>query len=43
MTGSALIFGDAMTPFATFMQCEGAAMRIGAQQLRAALAAEPTL
>jgi CRP-like cAMP-binding protein len=43
MTGSALIFGDPRTPFATFMQCEGSAMRIGAQQLRIAVSASPTL
>ena len=37
MTGLALIFGDTQSPFDTYVQCEGAALRIDAAQLRTAL------
>lgn len=43
MTGLALIFGDTQSPFDTYMQCEGTALRIDAARLRDALVESRTL
>lgn len=43
MTGLALLFGDRQSPFDTYMQCEGSALRITTSQLQTALVESRTL
>ena len=43
MSGSAILFGDTQSPFDTYTQCQGTALRIDASQLRMAIAASASL